>query len=402
MFFEVVLLSIFGVFAGIITGLTPGLHVNNIAAAILSALPLLLQQFSPYAIACFIVSMAITHTIFDFIPSTLLGIPEDDTCLSTLPAHKMVLQGKAYEAIYLTVVGGFISTLIVVFTLPLLLFLMPNLYSILKPSIPYILVFVLIFIILTEKNKIAATMSLTLSGILGIICLDILPISAQSLFPAIFSGLFGMPTLILGLKSKRIPKQKFHANVNLPNAIKGSFKAVVAGVLLGMLPGLGSAQASFIIDAATKRKNEKELLVALGGVNTIVAIISIISLYAIGRARSGAAVAISHIIPELTTNFLILTVLVAIFSVSLACFLLLHFCKSLISLLSKVSYQKLLMGILIFITILVFVTSKFIGLLILAISTSIGLYTILSGVRRSVCMNVLILPLLLFYFGIFF
>jgi len=122
MFSEIALLSAFGMFAGIITGLIPGLHVNNIAAAVLLMLPFLSQQFSLYAISCFIVSMAITHTIFDFIPSTLLGIPEDDTCLSTLPAHKMVLQGKAFEAIYLTAVGGLISTLMVVFSLPLLIF----------------------------------------------------------------------------------------------------------------------------------------------------------------------------------------------------------------------------------------------------------------------------------------
>ncbi len=278
---------------------------------------------------------------------------------------------------------------------------MPNLYLTLKPFIPYILLFVLGFILLTERNKIAAVIASALSGTLGIVCLNMLPLPAQNLFPAIFSGLFGMPTLILGLKSKKIPKQGFHANTDLLLAVKGSFKAAAAGILMGMLPGLGSAQASLMVDAVTKRKDEKEILIALGGVNTVVAIISIISLYTINRARSGAAIAISYIISDITIDFLILTMCVAIFSVSFACFLLLHFCRSFIVLLSKIPYQKLIAAILVLITLLVFITSKFVGLFVLATSTSIGLYTILSGVRRSVCMNVLILPLLLFYFGIF-
>ncbi|MFH1013187.1 MAG: tripartite tricarboxylate transporter permease [Thermoplasmatota archaeon] len=80
----VILFSTLGVFTGIITGILPGLHVNNIAMILLSittTIIVILQplislglttEFILVLIAVFIISVSISHTFHDTIPSTFL------------------------------------------------------------------------------------------------------------------------------------------------------------------------------------------------------------------------------------------------------------------------------------------------------------------------------------------
>ena len=83
-FLLIILFCIFGVFTGILTGLLPGLHVNNIALILLSlstTIIALLSGFASYGIteeftliliAIFILSVSISHTFHDVIPTTFL------------------------------------------------------------------------------------------------------------------------------------------------------------------------------------------------------------------------------------------------------------------------------------------------------------------------------------------
>lgn len=83
-FILIITFCILGVITGILTGLLPGLHVNNIALILLTISPsiiLLLQPlesagitptFSLILIAVFIISVSISHTFHDTIPTTFL------------------------------------------------------------------------------------------------------------------------------------------------------------------------------------------------------------------------------------------------------------------------------------------------------------------------------------------
>ncbi|MDP2908814.1 MAG: tripartite tricarboxylate transporter permease, partial [Nanoarchaeota archaeon] len=106
MFFEILLAILVGCFFGIFTGLIPGVHINLVSLIVVTAAPVLLQYTSPVVLAVVIISMAITHTFLDNIPSIFLGAPEDDTVLSVLPGHRLLLQGKGFEAVMLTVFGS--------------------------------------------------------------------------------------------------------------------------------------------------------------------------------------------------------------------------------------------------------------------------------------------------------
>ncbi|HIJ05138.1 MAG TPA: hypothetical protein HA370_03440, partial [Nanoarchaeota archaeon] len=70
MFGEIIFACGLGIFLGIISGIIPGIHVNLLSVIVLSLSPILLHYFSPLGLASFILSIAITHTFIDVIPTT--------------------------------------------------------------------------------------------------------------------------------------------------------------------------------------------------------------------------------------------------------------------------------------------------------------------------------------------
>jgi putative membrane protein len=175
MFFQIFLGLLSGVCAGIITGLIPGIHINLISILLVSLSAYFLGFTDPIVLGVFIIAMAVTHTFLDAIPSIFLGAPDADMALSVLPGHQLLLEGRGYEAVKLTVVGSFLSLLVVISIMPLLIPFVPLIYSFSEPYIGYILIFVVFFMILKERNldnKFWSFYLFFLSGILGLLVLN--------------------------------------------------------------------------------------------------------------------------------------------------------------------------------------------------------------------------------------
>ena len=261
------LLFIFlGIVIGTLTGLIPGLHPNTVFILVLSFMPIL-TQFPVQCAIVFIASLAITNTFTDFLPSILFGAPEPGTALSVLPGHRMLLRGKGYEALFLTVVGGLLVCGLIVILLPHMLWLLPLIYQNIHSYIHIILIIIAAWMILTERGhgRIYALFVFLLAGMFGFISLNGLS-SEQVLFPAL-SGLFGLSMLTVSLMSKtHIPAQEIPDNVNC-NYFKGALGSLFSGLLVGILPGVGAAQAGIISSQLFKNKTG-EFLVTLGGINT--------------------------------------------------------------------------------------------------------------------------------------
>ncbi len=100
---ELFVVSFLGIVVGIITGLAPGVHINLISVLLFSVSPFLLGYTSALHLAIFIVAVAVTHAFLDALPSIFLGAPEEATALAVLPGHRMLLEGKGYEAVFLIV-----------------------------------------------------------------------------------------------------------------------------------------------------------------------------------------------------------------------------------------------------------------------------------------------------------
>ncbi|RLI97254.1 MAG: hypothetical protein DRO99_03235, partial [Candidatus Aenigmatarchaeota archaeon] len=293
----VVAFALLGVLLGIFTGLVPGIHVNTVAAILIG----LSACADPMLFAVIVMSTAITHTIWDFVPSILLGAPEAGTSLSVLPGHSMLLEGRGQEAIYLTVVGGVCSAVLSVAMLPVLFILIPLFYHSVQVYMHWLLGGMAAFMVLTESGvrKAFAIVCFTLSGILGVIILDSFMISSHEAFLPLFTGLFGVSTLLISLRGASIvPRQAATMPViHGSSAVLASLKSIISGVIVGTLPGVGSSQAAVLVQNVTKTKDREGFLMALGGINTVVAMFSLLSLYVISRARSGAAVAVQQLLP---------------------------------------------------------------------------------------------------------
>ena len=259
-FFLIVLFCVLGVITGILTGLLPGLHVNNIALILLSLSSVIVgafgflfeygisENFILILICIYIIATSISHTFHDTIPTTFLGAPEEDTALSVLPAHSLLLEGKGYEAVVLSALGSYGAILFCFLLIYPIRFIIGEpllFYSTLREIMLFVLIAISILMICTEKGKISffkvkgkipsvigmlfATFVFILSGVFGLVILDFpldspIGLSSPVLFPAL-AGLFGTPTLLTSLVTKPvIPKTSAKTFLICNPCLSSSFK----------------------------------------------------------------------------------------------------------------------------------------------------------------------------------
>ncbi|MEA2055857.1 MAG: tripartite tricarboxylate transporter permease, partial [Candidatus Thermoplasmatota archaeon] len=335
-FFLVILFCFFGVMMGVITGLLPGLHVNNVALVLLSASAVIIticsplfsygisEQFIFILISVFIISCSLSHTFHDCIPSTFLGAPDPDTALSVLPAHSLLLEGKGYEAVALSALGSYGA---IVFCFLLILpirFIIGQpimFYQVLREIMLFVLIAISILMIGTEKGKIDdfgkkgikpaivgmffATFVFALSGIFGLVIFEVpvsspIGFSSPILFPAL-SGLFGTPTLLTSLMTNpTIPKQKIEEPKLDKKTKKSSILSVITGciggILVSIIPGITSATGTILAMNIRGESDKKQTIITLSAVNTACAFFVVVVMYIILRSRSGATLAVMDLI----------------------------------------------------------------------------------------------------------
>jgi len=403
MFQEILVFTLAGCGLGVITGLIPGIHINMISALIVASLSYF-AGFEPLAIAVMIMAMSVTHTFLDFLPSILFGAPDAAAALSVLPGHRMLLDGRALEAVKLTGLGSLISLLL---TAGVFLFVLENLeavYSVLRPNIVYVLLFIVVLSIASEKKCFRALFVFLMAGFFGFLMLNSGMFAQEILFP-VLSGMFGISTILLSLREDVVLPAQVRAKVSLSfgSVLKNSALGAVAGMMVGLLPGIGSAQATYVAQQANKSGSVQEFLVAVSGVNTANIIFTLVVLYALGKMRSGIVIAIGQVLETLTFTDLLVFLSVILLAGGIA--MLLHlgigsFLVRRISAQNPRTYKLVSVGIVLLVGASVIALTGVQGLLIMLLSTMIGLMPPLIGVRRAECMGFLLVPVLLFYTGL--
>ena len=401
MFLEFLIAAILGILAGIVTGLIPGIHINLVSLLVVSLSVYLLDIFSLPSLGVFIISMAITHTFLDVLPAIFLGAPDADTALGVLPGHKLLMKGMGYEAVKLTVIGSLFSLILALILFPLFIIIVPNIYEKIQPLIGYILLLIVIYMILIEKKidgKFWAFVVFSMAGILGILVLT-MPNLKQPLFP-LLSGLFGVSMLIVSLSNQvEIPKQRITDTIKIPKF--ENFRALIAGTFSGsfvsFFPGLGPAQAAILGSNLMGSLGTYTFLILIGSINTVNMAVSLVSLYTINKARNGAVLAIRELLTSIDLNTLILFLATILFAGGIAVFLALFLTRIFVKIIDKVNYSMLCVSVISLITILVFYFSSWMGILILIISTAIGIVPNIVNVKRSHSMGCLMLPVILFF-----
>ncbi|MFA5953685.1 MAG: tripartite tricarboxylate transporter permease [Candidatus Pacearchaeota archaeon] len=398
MLLEILLALFLGILAGILTGLIPGIHNNLIGAFLVSLYATILGHIPPIYLIIFITAMAISNTFLEFIPSIFLGCPDTDTELSILPGHRLLKKGLGYQAITFTAYGGIIAIFLTLILAWPSIFIMKNIFDELKLVTPYLLIAVLIFLIYLEDKKIKAIFVILITGFLGIIILNFE--MKEPLLP-LLTGLFGSSMLIASIKDKfQIPKQTLECEkIKFKDIKRPLLGSLVSSPMCGFLPGLGNGQAA-IIGSTISKDDEKSFLILLGATNVFVMAFSFLALYAISKSRTGAAVAINEIIGALSSKMIFLILIVILISGIISFILTKKIGKFFSKNISKINYSKLSIIILCLLVVIITAISGWKGLIVLIISTITGIYCISLGVKRTNMMGCLLIPTILFYFGL--
>ncbi len=396
MYIQIIIPLLSGILLGIITGITPGIHINLITSLIIAYSYKILNILDPITITITITSMAVTHTILDIIPTTILGIPNTDNLTMLLPAHKLTSEGKAKLAILYGLLGAAAGIMITSLSIPLIIKIIPAVYEKIKDVIPYILILISAYIIIKSKNKFLSLVFFLAAGTIGILSFNIKTVE-QPLLP-LLTGLFGLSALMLSISNNiKLPEQK---DVNLETSEKElagySLTTLAASLLTNFLPGITSSHTALIAEKITKIKSGAEHIIIANAANSSAAIISFIALYAINKTRSGAVAAIAFLIKSINIPILILIIAVSLITIGISTFFAVKISDKILKNISRINYKKLSITIIIFIIILIFIISKPLSMIILFTTTSLGILSQKFNVERIHLTGCLIFPVILY------
>ena len=382
-------------------------------------------------ICVYIISTSISHTFHDVIPSTFLGAPDEDTALSVLPAHSLLMEGKGYEAVALSALGSYgaiVFCFLLLFPIRFIIGEPLFFYETLREIMFWVLVAISILMIGTEKARVDvfeikgifpsvmgmvfAVFVFFLSGVFGMIIFDVpvdspIGLSSPVLFPAL-AGLFGTPTLLTSLMTKPvIPEQIIEEPVLDKKTKRSSSLSVMTGslggILVSIIPGITSATGTILAMNARGESDKRQTIVTLSAVNTACAFFVVVVLFIILRSRSGATLAAKELmsVSEWTAIFmptyLSYLLIALLLGGTLSYFLTLKVGKIFAKHFGNVPYALVVKLTIMLIVVLVFLFTGLMGILILVVATCIGLLPVEWGVRRSHCMGVLLIPIILYF-----
>ncbi|MDP7659263.1 MAG: tripartite tricarboxylate transporter permease, partial [Candidatus Thalassarchaeaceae archaeon] len=169
---------------------------------------------------------------------------------------------------------------------------------------------------------------------------------------------------------------------------------------------LAEAGASPDLDLVNNnQQRDLEIIAILSSVNTAVTVMVLGFLYMVGRPRSGAALALNMMYPidiwnavEPPADFirlLAITVAAGLFAVPV----MIEVGKGMLKVHELVPLRTLVLSVCIFITVLVYISTDWIGVGTLVIGTMIGLMAPRIGIRRSHGMGVILVPIMVYTFA---
>lgn len=375
-----------GILFGTLTGITPALHVNTLASIVESFL------ISPggFSYVLLLYSMGLTHTFLDAFPSTFFGIPDEETAVSVLPAHKLALQGQGLEVINISLKA---SLLAVVFSIPLAFpyVILAEHYT---NSIGKVAVFLLaFFLIIPEKGvkRIYATLIFLLSGVFGLV-VDRLPLKEP--YFHIFVGLFGVPAILFSLKnSQMIEIGNPEIQMSKRKFLQFSFIGTCFGMLASLLPTFTSSQAALL--GSFLSKDERTFLTIAFSVNTSNFIFSLINFYVTGKTRNGVLVLIKDLYYPLSSKELIILLLATMVTSGVVNLYGISLSKIIGRAISKINYTTLNSVVLLFIATASLYFDGLLGLAVLLTAATIGVSATILRIKRTTCMGVLMLKIMI-------
>jgi putative membrane protein len=231
---------------------------------------------------------------------------------------------------------------------------------------------------------------------------------SDALFPT-FTGLFGLSTLLLSVRDEVIlPPQPLEGRfqIGASRLLSSLMKGSLSGICVALLPGVGASSAAVLFNLSQKEKTlidegrgVREFIVSVCGVGTANAIYALVALYVIDKPRSGAVVAVRTVMGKVTAHdfFLLLSVILLVSGASV--FIMLALSRIALRQVYRFDYRTMCISIVIMLLLLVTYFTGMTGLLVCIVGICIGVLPPLLGIKRSHCMGVLLVPVILWYGG---
>ncbi|OGS41711.1 MAG: hypothetical protein A3K67_00355 [Euryarchaeota archaeon RBG_16_62_10] len=449
-----------GVCVGISAGLVPGLHMNNIAAALVAYAGAAVGLFSavnalsggPNAgllVASFVASALVAHMFAEAITSTYIGIPSEDM-VSVLPAHRLAKAGYGSVAVRASVDGSLVGTAVAtaVFLPSCLLMGEPvGLYSLLKKVMLFVVIGFSVVLVLADgdehglrvsglrramAHRVKAATSFLASGLLGFLVLQTdyascglpdLPwmtagfVQRSALLLPMFAGLFGLPSLLMSLMAR--PGKELHDAPQVSYSFEGRASdlalAILGGTLVGWLPGMTSGCAATVCAPGTREhggegdlRGSARFIWLYSAISSSGVVFALAALFVISRARSGSMDAISFFVGDGEPGFASVGEAFAASSLLLSCLVSALVSHRLVRSLEQrlAGLQRLLcsrrtaVAAVMFVVALSCALTGSRGMLVMAAATTMGLIPPLAGVRRIQLMGCLLVPVALVFAGV--
>lgn len=410
----VLLACLAGAAIGTFTGLVPGIHVNTLASILLLAYPAMDSALSsmiegsyvPLIVSSCIMSASVVHSFVDFVPSVFIGAPDPDEVLSTLPGHKLMMQGQGMRAVRSAAIGSAVGAgSAILLALPLQYLMLNGLAERLELYTTSVLLFTLIVIILTQRNwkgAVWATILVGLSGTLGMIFMDpSIPSSgilgdSTLLFPML-TGLFGIPVLLSSFNNSSVPEQV--DDDPFPVGAMPGIKGVLTGSLAGWYPGITATAGASLSSAFMPEDRPERFISLVASIGTVTSIFSLITLSVSGSGRSGTVIVIREIIGDDVSGFGSPEFLLLLLCSAVASFLGYHITikagKMMSRLVNGIDTRRMNKVVVVLIFILVILMTGPVGVLVLIISTFVGLIPLEIDMSRIPLTGCLIVPVVI-------
>lgn len=309
--------ALVGVALGTCSGLTPGLHANNFALLLASAVSVL--PGPTVALGAAMLAAGVVHTFLDVVPALTLGVPDPATAAVTLPGHRLVLDGRGREALRLSALGSGLAVVVALLVAVPVTRAVEAVYPMLRSHLPVLLGVVGVVLVVTEptwRRRGAAVVVLAVAAGLGWLVLDLDPagpVAVGGVLAPLFAGLFGAPVLVEALDGDGVPPQADPTLTLDRRTVLGTASAGAgAGALVGYLPGVSAAVGTvLVLPAVPGESGARGFLVASSGANTANTVFALFALVTFGTPRTGVMVAMDRAGTLAATSVLVATACLA-------------------------------------------------------------------------------------------
>ena len=419
---DLLLWSFAGVLFGSLISWIPGFHIFNIMALLVAVFgvgELMPVQAFPF----FAIGAIVAYAFVSAISSVYFSVADESAVFLLFPTQRYLLLGRGHEAVLLYLIGAVAGTLVLVlgalFVFPKVL---PPIYQATSPYITYFLVAIVVFMFMSEwpmegdrgktplqrlwlawRQILGGIAVFLLSGILGFAVMNtnLLPTtSAYTRLTPMFIGFFGMSWVLLNILSNppMLP-QKLDDKVesSVYNTLKATFGGALGGTIAAVYPIITGGMGALVAGHITSQRGDDAFIISQG-VNRVIYYVGAFTLLFLPNlrlTRGAAAWLVSSVYTPKSYAEYLAAIGVILLSAGISFLFTYYLSKLIARSFTVVHIRKLSYIVAVVLVVISYVLTGPMGVVVLFVSTAIGMMAAAFNTRRSYCLGGLVLPVLI-------